>query len=166
VRRAASLPLTLLGLVYPLTVYLGFERLDRPPPAIGVLALGLPMVVSLGLGAVFALSLRRGQISLVGRLARAQRGMTWLPATAEAYCRKVTAVWCAFFVGNAATAGVLALFAPLGWWAAYTGVVAYLLAGLLMGFELLYRRVRVEPRVLEELARTQGDLVATGETSQ
>lgn len=165
-RHRAPSPLLFLGLSYPLAVYLVFRCFQIPVPAVGVLAMGLPVAVSLGLGTVFALSLRPGRISLIGRLARAQRGMTRLPSTAEAYCRRVTALWCAFFVGNAAIAAAAAVFAPLGWWAAYTGLIAYLAAGLLMGLELLYRRLRVEPRVREELALESRRQVATGQAPQ
>jgi uncharacterized membrane protein len=114
--------------------------------------LSLPVAISLGLFALFSISLLPGRTSLVGRLARAHRRMDVLPSTAEAYCRKVTMLWCAFFLGNALITALLALWGPLGWWAAYTGAIAYLLAAALMGLEILYRRRRVEPRVRRELA--------------
>lgn len=162
-RRRSPSPLLVLGLLYPLLVLLAARRFDAPLDGLGTLALALPAAVSLGLGAGFALSLRPGRVSLVGRFARAQRGMTWLPSTAEAYCRRVTGVWCAFFLGNALVAGGLALSGSLGWWAAYTGGIAYLLAATLMGVELVYRRRRVEPRVRRELAEAGLEPMAAGQ---
>jgi uncharacterized membrane protein len=49
-------------------------------------------------------------------------------------------VWCAFFVANGAVAAALALSGRRELWAAYTGVVAYLLMGLLFAGEYLVRR--------------------------
>ncbi|MDK4573905.1 hypothetical protein [Kingella kingae] len=77
--------------------------------------------------------------SLVERLARLQTPD--LPPSGVAYTRKVTQIWCVFFVLNGSTAAVLAL---LGWhdiWAIYTGIVAYGLMGLLMSGEFLYRKL-------------------------
>ncbi|HVS18529.1 MAG TPA: hypothetical protein VMT18_08010 [Planctomycetota bacterium] len=194
--RRALHPSVLLGIAYPLLVYLGADRFgvraiglavlapalvafwwgrragigrrllseSSPLLAVAVLAalasatgdarllLGLPVAINLGLFALFSISLLPGRTSLVGRFARAQSRMEALPATAESYCRKVTVLWCAFFLGNALVTALLALWGPLGWWAAYTGAIAYLLAGALMALEFLYRRWRVEPRVRRELA--------------
>ncbi len=55
------------------------------------------------------------------------------------HCRQVTAVWCGFFVANAAVAAALALWAPFAWWAIYTGIIGYTLMGLLFIAEYLVR---------------------------
>jgi len=60
------------------------------------------------------------------------------------YCRRVTQVWCGFFGLNAATTALLGWFAPLAWWAAYSGFIAYVLVGLLMAAEYLVRKRRFQ----------------------
>jgi uncharacterized membrane protein len=64
-----------------------------------------------------------------------------VPAHVPAYARKVTAVWCGFFVVNGAIAGGLALWGTERTWALYTGGVAYVLMGLLFAGELAVRQV-------------------------
>jgi len=102
-----------------------------------------PVLLSLFLLAVFGLSLLRGQ-PLIERLARLREPE--LPPHAVRYTRRVTQVWCLFFLFNALTAAALALWAPLAWWTLYTGVIAYGLMGLLFAGEWLVRqRVRRLP---------------------
>ena len=61
------------------------------------------------------------------------------------YTRRVTQLWCLFFIANALIISLLALYAPLAWWTLYTGLIAYLLMGLLFAGEWLVRqRVRRE----------------------
>jgi uncharacterized membrane protein len=99
-----------------------------------------PLLVNLMLLAVFALSLKFGP-PLIERLAR--RSDPDLSPGAVRYTRKVTQVWVAFFIGNILLTGALALWAPLAWWTLYTGLIAYLLMGLLFAGEWLVRqRVR------------------------
>ncbi|OYT86248.1 MAG: hypothetical protein CFE50_02515 [Pseudomonas sp. PGPPP4] len=108
-----------------------------------VLLRGYPVLLSLFLLAVFGLSLLRGQ-PLIERLARLREPE--LPPRAVRYTRRVTQVWCLFFLFNALTAAGLALWAPLAWWTLYTGVIAYGLMGLLFAGEWLVRqRVRRLP---------------------
>ena len=98
-----------------------------------------PAFVSLALLLAFALSFLQRE-TVVEALARAQIGA--LAQEERAYCRKVTAIWCAFFLGNAALASQLALFSPRGVWALYTGCIAYVLMGLLFASEFVYRQWR------------------------
>ena len=104
------------------------------------LLLGYPVLINLALLALFAGSLCSG-MPVIERLARLQEPQ--LPPAAVRYTRKVTWVWVGFFSVNAAIATGLALWAPLTWWALYTGLIAYLLMGLLFAGEWLVRqRVR------------------------
>lgn len=105
----------------------------------------LPVVVNLALAATFWTSLRPGRESVIERIARIQRGISELPPTAARYCRRLTRLWTAFFVANAAAVGMLALWASAGWWALYSGLVAYLLVGSLLVLEYGYRCWKVEP---------------------
>lgn len=85
---------------------------------------------------------------MVERLAR--RRLDHLGAEDVAYCRRVTEVWCVFFVANTSLVLWLALRAPIELWALYTGLVAYLLVGVLFAAELTYRSWRFR--------RYEGDL--------
>lgn len=102
------------------------------------LMLALPVLVSLLLLWHFGSSL--ATTPLVERFARMQKET--LSPDQRRYCRTVTVVWCIFFVVNAAIAGALALWAPVAWWAMYTGLIAYGLIGLLGTTEYLVRKYR------------------------
>lgn len=109
-----------------------------------VLALQLyPVVVNLVFLAVFAFSLWRPP-SVVERLARLREPM--LPPEAVAYTRRVTQVWCGFFVLNGSLALYTALWASPAQWAFYNGFVAYVLMATLFAIEWLVRR-RVRGRI-------------------
>ncbi|MCQ2031487.1 hypothetical protein EA797_15955 [Stutzerimonas zhaodongensis] len=99
-----------------------------------------PVLISLALLGLFAGSLMSG-MPIIERLARLSEPE--LPAAAVRYTRQVTWVWVGYFIINASIAGGLALWAPLSWWTLYTGLIAYLLMGLLFAGEWLVRqRVR------------------------
>jgi uncharacterized membrane protein len=99
-----------------------------------------PVVVNAALLAVFGATLLRPP-SLVERLARLREPS--LPPHAVAYTRRVTQVWCGFFVLNGAVAAATALGASDEVWALYNGGVAYGLMGLLFAGEWVVRgRVR------------------------
>lgn len=103
------------------------------------LMLAVPTIVNLLLLAHFGLSLR-SERPMVERFARMQ--VEDLSPAEIRYCRGVTVVWCAFFAANGAAAGLLAAFAPRGWWAAYTGAIAYALMGALFAVEYVIRKAR------------------------
>jgi uncharacterized membrane protein len=96
-----------------------------------------PVLVSAVMLAVFGLSLLHPP-SAIERLARLREPD--LPDAAIAYTRKVTMVWCAFFIGNGAIALATATWASNQVWALYTGLISYVLMGLLFGGEWLVRR--------------------------
>ncbi|ASX10860.1 DNA gyrase subunit B [Aeromonas dhakensis] len=96
-----------------------------------------PLAVSLALLCLFGWSLTR-PMSLVERLARLQDPA--LPPAAIGYTRRVTQVWCGFFVINGALAAFTIWHGELALWSLYNGLVSYLLMGGLMGAEYLVRR--------------------------
>lgn len=99
-----------------------------------------PVLVNVTLLAIFATSLRYPPC-VVERLARLREPQ--LPPQGIAYARRVTGVWCGFFVFNGSIALATALFAGDGVWALYNGLIAYLLMGLLFAGEwLLRQRIR------------------------
>jgi uncharacterized membrane protein len=100
--------------------------------------LAMPVLINGVLFATFASSL--SGTPMVERFARMQD-----PALGPAqvsYCRTVTKVWCVFFVFNAAFSAALAFFARLELWALYTGLIAYVLMGLLGASEYVVRKAR------------------------
>jgi uncharacterized membrane protein len=101
----------------------------------------LPVLVNAGLLASFGGSLARGRTPIVESFARAVHGAD-LPAEKVRYCRRVTGVWCVFFLLNGLTALWLAVAGPLRLWALYTGVVSYLLMAALFAGEYAVRRIR------------------------
>lgn len=61
------------------------------------------------------------------------------PLSAVAYTRRVTQVWCGFFLLNGAAAFATAIWASEAIWSLYTGVISYVLMGVLFGVEFLVR---------------------------
>ena len=102
-----------------------------------------PSLVSAFMLALFGLSLKYGP-PVVERLARMTEPV--LPPHVIVYTRRVTVVWSVFFLCNGLLAAALTLWAPLGWWTLYNGLIAYGLMGLLFAVEWLVRQ-RVRGRV-------------------
>ena len=89
---------------------------------------------------LFASSLRNPP-SIIERIARLREPD--LPPEGVAYTRKVTIVWCGFFVINGLIALFTALWASDRVWFLYNGVIVYFLIPLLFAGEWLVRqRVR------------------------
>ena len=107
-----------------------------------------PALVNLVMLGLFAMSLWRGP-TVVERLARMRE--TNFPPAAIAYTRRVTQVWCGFFVVNGLIAVATALWASAAVWALYNGLLSYAAMGLLMGGEWLVRR-RVRGRIAAQEA--------------
>lgn len=63
-----------------------------------------------------------------------------LPAQAIGYTRRVTQVWCVFFIVNGAVALYTALYASSALWSFYNGLLAYVFIGLLLAGEYCVRR--------------------------
>lgn len=67
-----------------------------------------------------------------------------LSPAAIIYTRRVTQVWCGFFIINGSIALFTALYATPKIWFLYNGLIAYLLMGLLFGIEYLVRLVKLK----------------------
>ena len=148
----AKILLTLASLAYPLLWYYGRENgaffwLAAAMCALWLIRAAMPQTagqraVALLLAAFFA-------AVLVFRL---PDSMYWYPVAVNAlmpdlppegvrHTRRVTQIWCGFFVFNGITAAVLALWQHYDWWAVYTGIVSYILMGLLFAGEWIYRKL-------------------------
>jgi len=94
-----------------------------------------PVLISFSLLAVFSFSLKSPP-SVAERFARLWH--TDLPPRAVAYCKKVTLMWCCFFVINAAIA-FYTIFLSARTWMFYNGLMSYMLVGLIMAGEFVFR---------------------------
>lgn len=101
-----------------------------------------PALVNAVLLLVFGLSLWFPP-PVIERFARLQEPQ--LPPEAVRYTRRVTQVWCGFFVLNGGLALATALWASERVWALYNGLIAYGLMGTLFAGEWLVRQ-RVKAR--------------------
>ncbi|MGN7980317.1 hypothetical protein [Burkholderia sp. 22313] len=102
-----------------------------------------PACVSAGLLVAFGATLRGGP-TMVEKFAR----LTHPEPSPEIvrYTRRVTQVWCAFFIAN----GGFSVYTALCWssaaWALYNGLIAYVLIGALLAGEWLWRSVFIAAR--------------------
>jgi len=102
-----------------------------------------PTLINLVLLLVFTASLYFPPTA-IERLARLQHPD--LPPKGVRYTRKVTQVWCVFFLLNGLAAAATALWSSFAWWSLYNGLIAYLLMGLLMAIEYAVR-IRTQDHV-------------------
>ncbi|HCI6266282.1 TPA: hypothetical protein NPO56_003425 [Klebsiella quasipneumoniae subsp. quasipneumoniae] len=101
------------------------------------LLLFYPVVVNSVMLAVFGGSLW-STMPIIERLARLREAD--LPERAVRYTRRVTQIWCAFFIINGGIALFTALYGDLSLWTAWNGMISYLLMGTLMAGEWLVRQ--------------------------
>lgn len=99
----------------------------------------VPVLIQLMLLHFFADTLRNGP-PLIERFVRLE--FAEFPPEIAVYCRQLTLLWSGFFAFNAVICSLLALFAPIAWWAFYTGVMIYTLTGALMAGEYVWRHFR------------------------
>ena len=95
-----------------------------------------PLMVNVAMLVVFAYSILKPP-TVIETFARLQDPN--LPDHALGYIRKVTLVWCGFFIINASISAYTALFSSFKIWTIYNGFVAYILIGSLAGVEFIVR---------------------------
>ena len=95
-----------------------------------------PVLINILMFSVFFTSIFRPP-SAVERLARLHEPE--LDANGVAYTRKVTMVWCVFFVFNGVVALWTVFVGTMEQWTLYNGLVSYVLIGVLMGVEFVVR---------------------------
>jgi len=98
----------------------------------------IPIFIQLSLMSFFGKTLLKGKgPSLVERFA--SYDFPDIPPIISQYCRYLTIMWTSFFAFNITACIVLAIFAPVSWWALYTGVMIFALSGVLMVGEYIWR---------------------------
>lgn len=102
--------------------------------------LAMPVLINLTLLVTFGATLIGQATPMIERFARMQDPN--LSEAQVAHCRQFTGVWVGFFVVNGSIALLLGLLAPLAWWATYTGLIAYILMGMLFALEYIVRKAR------------------------
>jgi uncharacterized membrane protein len=95
-----------------------------------------PVLVNVVMLLLFAWSLWSPP-SVIERIARIQHPD--LPPEGVIYTRRVTQVWCAFFVVNGSIALTTSLWGSIEVWSLYNGLIAYLLMGFLFVGEYIVR---------------------------
>lgn len=101
------------------------------------LLLFYPVVMNLVMLTIFGGSLF-SSMPLVERLARLREPN--LAPRGVRYTRRVTQIWCLFFIVNASVALFTLLHGDISLWTLWNGMIAYLLMGTLMGAEWLVRQ--------------------------
>ena len=98
-----------------------------------------PVVMNLTMLYMFAKTLWQPP-TMIERLA-AMRGMEVSPEGRGGYVQRLTLLWCIFLAANASIATYTALFSSLKTWAIYNGFLAYVLMGVLLVGEMLFRPI-------------------------
>jgi uncharacterized membrane protein len=114
--------------------------------AISAIDLGLamrfyPVLMSLGIGALFGFTLFYPP-SLIERFARIREPD--LPLEKIHHCRRVTIVWTVFSLFNASIAGWASLWGSIELWSLWTGLISYIVMGVLFVGEFVVRS-RLKP---------------------
>lgn len=96
-----------------------------------------PVVVSFTVSYLFGKSLWRPPC-MIERLA-AIKGIVISTERQADYMRRLTLVWCIALAANASVAAYTAIFSSLKFWAFYNGFFSYVLIGLLLVVERIFR---------------------------
>ena len=99
-----------------------------------------PVIVNVTLFFLFGYTLKSPP-SMIERFARLKTPD--LPEDAIPYTRKVTQVWCMFFIFNIVVSSYTALYASMQTWTLYNGLIAYILMGILFAIEYAVRSVKI-----------------------
>jgi len=95
-----------------------------------------PVLVNIGLLIIFGSSLFAPQ-TIIEKIARIKEPS--LPPEGVAYTRRVTWVWCIFFVLNGSVSAATIALGNEQLWMIYNGIVAYILIGVLVVGEWIVR---------------------------
>ena len=121
----------------------------------------LPIFIQLMLMHFFGRTLVHGP-TLIERFVRME--FADFPPGIIEYCRQLTWLWTGFFAFNVLMCTVLALWGSDVWWALYNGVVIYLLTGVLMIGEYIWRHFKFPELEIPTPENTFHNLINNGRT--
>ncbi|MGR9072359.1 MAG: hypothetical protein ACU833_04750 [Gammaproteobacteria bacterium] len=119
----------------------------------------LPVIIQLTFMFFFGKTLLKGR-PLIERFVRLEFPV--FPPGISEYCRQLTVMWTGFFAFNAVMCAALAVWAPDFWWAVYNGVLIFVLTGVLMVGEYVYRHFRFPELDIPKPAATIKTMVLNG----
>ena len=103
-----------------------------------IMAKLIPIFIQLSLMLFFGKTLLKDKgPSLIERFAQLE--FPNVPPVLSRYCRHLTIMWTGFFAFNVLACAILAISAPVEWWAIYTGVLIFVLTALIMIAEYIWR---------------------------
>ncbi|MBR1920044.1 MAG: hypothetical protein IJ831_10525, partial [Spirochaetales bacterium] len=142
-QKKSIAPPLLMASVAILVLITGSERILR----------FYPVLVNILMLLTFSLSIHREESMVLVFAKLGDRRIAKHPARGSIarYCRKVTLVWCAFFLINGTIALVTTLYPSQQAWVIYNGLVAYILIGTLFIGEFIVRHfvnADIQKRVL------------------
>lgn len=85
-----------------------------------------------------------------------------LPPEIIDYCRRLTWLWTGFFAVNVGLCLILAVFGSDFWWTVFNGVIIYLMIGILVAGEYIYRRFRFPELDIPDPKSTLKTLIVNG----
>jgi uncharacterized membrane protein len=136
---------TALVLSYPFLTHWILPHWQRAP----AFALMLPPTILNALLAwAFGRTLMHGQEPMISMFARLEHASiskqenAELPQELVAYTRTLTKIWSGLFVVMALVSASLAWSGLHAWWALFTGLISYVLMGMLFLGEYMFRRFR------------------------
>ena len=115
--------------------------------------LQLPVIISFFLLVSFTLTLKKPP-SMIERFARLLDPD--LPDEEVLYCERVTQVWIVFFAFNGIVAEVFVLREDVAGWALFTGLIAYIIMGIIFTVEYIVRKLkfrRFDDHLLDRLLK-------------
>ncbi len=84
------------------------------------------------------------------------------PPGVSEYCRQLTVLWTAFFAFNALACIALAIWGTDFWWTLYNGVIIYVMIGVLITGEYIYRHFRFPDLWIPDPKSTIKTMVVNG----
>lgn len=107
-----------------------------------------PTLINVWLAWIFGRTLQSDREPLISTFARMERRQllqlptTDLPSDMVHYTRILTKIWSVLLSATAVISALLALSGLLAWWTFFTGVLSYMMVGVLFLGEYGYRRIR------------------------
>ncbi len=155
-RKAVNKDKNILNILIAILLLLGAFYLQE------ITATILPVIIQLILMSFFGktLLLNKGP-SLIERFVRLE--FSDFPPGVSEYCRSLTVIWTAFFAFNAIACITLSIFGNNAQWALFNGIVIYLMIGILVIAEYIYRHIRFPDLIIPDPISTIRTMVVNGQ---